>query len=339
MMRPPKPRKQIYNLYWEFTAKRQEIFMKRFHGEPPPWSDDPILREFKFCNVFRAADRVSQYLIRNIAYNGDTSSPEDTLFQILAFRTFSKENTWRMVIEYLKGPPTIANLKDGSFLAALEEVRRRSGGLYTGAFILCATAAYGHRIKHRNYVDLFKDMFIKNSLGSKLLDSRGLQEVYELLHQFPLMGDFMSYQISIDLNYSKWINFCENDFTKPGPGALRGIKKVFLDTGDLSDSDIINWMVDQQKYAFPELGLSFAGLWGRPLHAIDCQNLFCELDKYCRQAVPMLTSDRKRIKSRFTPSAEGLAFFFPPKWQISMRSAENPSSLPAQRQLLPSISV
>ena len=56
---------------------------------------------------------------------------------------------------------------------------------------------------------------------------------------------------------------------------------------------------------------------GRPLHAIDCQGLFCELDKYCREAAPELMSGRKRIKMRFFPAIESVQFFFPPKWQIN----------------------
>jgi hypothetical protein len=63
---------------------------------------------------------------------------------------------------------------------------------------------------------------------------------------------------------------------------------------------------------FARLDLPFTGLWGRPLHAIDCQGLFCETDKYCRQAAPELASPRKRIKARFTPTPEPMRLFFPP---------------------------
>lgn len=78
-------------------------------------------------------------------------------------------------------------------------------------------------------------------------------------------------------------------------------------------------MVDHQAEEFDRLGLPFSGLWGRPLHAIDCQGLFCETDKYCRQAAPELTSARTRIKARFTPAAEPIRLFFPPKWGINDR--------------------
>ena len=53
------------------------------------------------------------------------------------------------------------------------------------------------------------------------------------------------------------------------------------------------------------------------MHAIDCQGLFCETDKYCREAVPELASARKRIKARFSVAPEPIHLFFPPKWGIN----------------------
>lgn len=53
-------------LYWYLAAERQAAFERRVAGQPPPWTDDPILATFKVCNVYRAADRVSQYMIRDV---------------------------------------------------------------------------------------------------------------------------------------------------------------------------------------------------------------------------------------------------------------------------------
>ncbi len=318
-MRAPIPRDGVYELYWKFAAERQHVFEARVAGTPQPWTQDRILQEYKFCNVYRAADRVSQYLIRNVAYHTDDASPADRLFQIVAFRNFSKTSTWDTVVDILRRLPRIADLESGVFEAALTEAKNRNGGLYTGAFILCATDAYGRKTKHLNHVELFRDMFVRSRLAERILEARSLEEVYDLLHSFPLMGDFMSYQMAIDLNYSEHVNFSENDFTKPGPGALRGIKKVFSDLGGLTPQEVIMWMVDNQEGEFARLGLAFKGLWGRPIQAIDAQNLFCETDKYCREAVPELASARSRIKSRYAVTPEPITLFFPPKWGINSR--------------------
>lgn len=327
----PVPRSKIYDLYWYFASERQAIFERRMNGSPGPWSSDPILQSYKFCNVYRAADRVSQYMIRNVCYHDERCTREDRMFQIVAFRTFSKIQTWESVREFLGRYPTLEDLASGRFSAALDDTRIRNGGLYTGAFILCATDAYGQRLKHLNHVELFRHMFLLEDLGSALLTAESLQEVYELLLRFPLMGGFMSYQTTIDLNYSELINFSENDFTQAGPGALRGIKKVFESLGGLTPSEVIRWMVDNQADEFGRLGLPFDGLWGRPLHAIDCQGLFCETDKYCREAAPELASARKRIKARFAPASTRLPLFFPPKWGLnSALPAATDSYMPAE---------
>jgi hypothetical protein len=311
------PRQPIYDLYWYFAAERQAIYERRLTGDPGPWTADPILQTYKFCNVFRATDRVSQYLIRSVAYADPDAQPSDILFRIVAFRFFSRITTWDSIIAYLGRQPIIADLADGRLEHAINSALEANGKLYTGAFILCANRAYGFQTKYQNHLALFRHMFMSDSLADQLFGARSLEEIYTLLRSYPLMGDFMSYQIAIDLNYSDHLNFSENDFTKAGPGAQRGIKKVFSSTGSLSPAEVINWMVEHQGDEFSRLGLSFKGLFGRKLHAIDCQGLFCEVDKYCREAAPDLASARTQIKARHTPSAEPIAYFFPPKWGLA----------------------
>lgn len=316
--RTPIPRPGVYELYWKFTYERQKAFERRAKGEAAPWSDDPIIQQYKFCNVYRAADRVSQFMIRDVCYNSEPSAAEDRLFQIVAFRLFSNIQTWQYLTDFLRHAPTLNDLADGSFEQGLNAAKGEIGKLYTGAFILCAADAYGRQLKHLNHVELLKDMFFNHELAEQLLHAPSLKHIYDTLHAFPLMGDFMSYQIAIDLNYSDLINFSENDFTKAGPGALRGIKKVFQHTNGLSPEEIIMWMVDHQAEEFSRLGYEFNGLFGRPLQAIDCQNLFCETDKYCRVAVPELKSARSKIKAQFTQSPEPIRLFLPPKWNVPL---------------------
>lgn len=316
------PREGVYELYWTFASRRQEVFERRLQGDLWPWTDDPILRTYKFCNVFRAADRVSQYMIREVAYGlRDDGSYADRAFRILAFRTFSNIATWNGLKVELGHAPTLEDLEGGRFEAALDRLKAANGGLYTGAFILCANKAYGFNEKHRNHVALFKHMFLEGRLADRIRGANSLEGIVRALEGFPLMGPFMAYQTAIDLNYSELVSFDEDDYTQAGPGALRGLKKAFKDLGDYAPSDAILWMVERQDAEFERLGLPFGGLFGRRLHAIDCQGLFCELDKYCREAVPSLASNRTRIKARFSPARHPLDLFFPPKWGLSLAAA------------------
>jgi hypothetical protein len=310
------PRDAVYDTYWRFAAERHAIFLRRARGEPAPWTDDPILRRYKFCNTFRAADRVSQYLIREVIYGRSTSelAPEDVFLRIVLFRLFSKESTWEAV-EKASGGVTRATIGDERVGAALDNLKSRQS-IYTAAFILADPSVFGHRAKHRNHLALVTSMFRPGGLGMELARARSLREIYAALVRHPGIGPFLGYQITIDLNYTEHIDFSENEFTMAGPGALRGLQKVFRDRGGRSPEQLILQMVERQQDEFARLGLEFEGLFGRPLHAIDCQSLFCETDKYSRKAFPELKSNRVRIKHEFRPSRAPLPLFFPPKWEL-----------------------
>jgi hypothetical protein len=312
----PSVRGPVYDAYWRLAAERQQIFERRLAGQPRPWTDDPILSEYKFCNTFRASDRVSQYLISRVIHRPDAIDlpSEDIFLRVVLFRLFSKESTWE-ALEAATGGVTRDTL-DVERLGRLLDDLRTEQPIYTAAFILCAHDAYGHATKHRNHLELVSRMFRGGTMGRDLAHASTLRDVYELLIQWPMLGPFMGYQLAIDLNYTDRHEFSENDFTVPGPGAIRGLRKVFSDFGGLSPKQLIMRMVERQEEEFDRLGLEWTGLFGRRLHAIDAQGLFCETDKYARQAFPELTSNRVRIKQQFRPSSDSLSLFYPPKWGL-----------------------
>ena len=315
----PRPRQPVYDTYWHLAAERQRIFRARMAGHSAPWTDDAILREFKFCNAYRASDRISQYLIRDVIYDaGADDTSEDTLLRIVFFRLFSKEETWESV-ESEVGRLTLASFDVPTLDRCLERRLRSGRAIYTNAFILCANRAYGFDRKHRNHLALLDAMFQNGRLPRMVARCTSFGELYRSLAEWPLIGPFMAYQLAIDVNYSELVDFSEDDFTVPGPGALRGIRKCFADLGDRRPEELIMLMVERQEAEFARLGLEFTGLWGRPLRAVDCQGLFCEVDKYARAAFPELKSDRVRIKTRFQPTLRPLDLFYPPKWGLNER--------------------
>src|SRR5262249_55333271 len=89
--------------------------------------------------------------------------------------------------------------------------------------------------------------------------------------------------------------------------------------GGLNESDIIRLMTERQTTEFERLDLDFRSLWGRQLQLIDCQNLFCEVDKYARLAHPDIRgrSARVRIKQRYHAGKPSMRYWYPPKWSIN----------------------
>jgi hypothetical protein len=233
------------------------------------------------------------------------------------FRLFSRPQTWQ-ALEAAHGPIRASSFDPRRFSATLDAQLAAGEPVYTSAFILPAASTFGHARKHANHLALV-DHMLTTGLPGAIASAGSLEDVYHALLEYQSIGPFLAYQIAIDLNYSELIDFDEDDFTAPGPGALRGIAKCFVDTRGWSPARIIHWMVDRQEEEFARLGLEFRSLWGRRPHAIDCQNLFCEVDKYARVAFPELTSDRTRIKRTFLPDPAPLDLFYPPKWGINGR--------------------
>ncbi|MGE4423599.1 MAG: nucleotide kinase domain-containing protein [Pseudodesulfovibrio sp.] len=308
---------EVFNTYWLFAAERQEIFFRRLVGEQKPWTADGVLQKHKFTNAYRASDRVSQYLIRNVIYNGSEQEVE-VFFRILLFKLFNKIETW----ELLESELGHISFKDYSF-SRYDEVLTRAmnnaNRIYSAAYIMPSGGSFSnHKKKHRMHLDLLEYM-IRDSAHEKIVSARSMSEGFNILKSYPTIGNFLAYQFIIDINYSHLTNFSENDFVVAGPGAISGIGKCFTNPNKYSESEIIKMVRDEQEREFERLGLRFKSLWGRPLMLIDCQNLFCETDKYSRVAHPNAQggSNRTRIKQIFNPTTTPIGYYYPPKWGIN----------------------
>lgn len=305
-------------MYWYFAAERQNIFYNKLKGMEEPWTDDPILQEYKFCNAYRASDRVSQYLLKNVIYNGHKYSNEDMIFRIILFKLFNKESTWELLISKM-GDIKLCNFDFNKCKMVLEEATSNNIKIYNDAYISCPTKVFGFERKHENHLALLQKMFIEDNISEKIINSKNMEEAFNHLKKYPLIGNFIAYQLITDINYSEVTNFTESEFTVVGPGSIRGIKKCFYDIGDMTNVDIIKWMYEHQDEEFKRLGIKFKKLGERKLQYIDCQNLFCEIDKYCRVKFPELKSNRVKIKKKYVKK-DKIDFFYPPKWHIDLNT-------------------
>ena len=307
----------VYDSYWRFAAERQEVFFRKLEGHPSPWTDDSILAKYKFTNVYRASDRVSQFLIKHVIYEGN-QSPDEVFFRTILFKLFNKIETWEMLQNQL----TEICLNDYSFQkydAVLTRALSAGTRIYSGAYIMpSGSTAFGHSHKHRNHLLLLEHM-IEDEVPHTISNTHSMSKVFEVLRSYPSIGDFLAYQFATDLNYSNLTCFSEMEFVVPGPGALDGVRKCFADYGGLSETDIIRVVTERQEQEFERLGLQFRTLGGRRLQLIDCQNVFCEISKYARVKHPDIKgySDRSRIKQVYRPTNHPISFWYPPKWKIN----------------------
>lgn len=309
----------VYDTYWKFAAKRQEVFFNRLYGRDYPWTDDEIIQKYKFTNAYRASDRVSQYLIRNVIYENNYYTPEDQCFRILFFKLFNKIETW----EYMKGELGEITYSSYDYERYNQLLLNRLGAnekIYSAAYIMpSGKSHFGFEKKHQNNLKLLEYM-MESGLPRQIARARSLEELYAVLLSYPTLGPFLAFQFAIDINYSELCNFSEMSFVVAGPGAKNGIHKCFGDIKGYDYEDVIRYVAERQNEEFEKRGLRFKSLFGRELQLIDCQNLFCETDKYARVAHPDIcgVNDRKRIKQQYSNrSLERIDFFYPPKWGLN----------------------
>lgn len=324
----------VFDTYWRFAALRQDLFVRRVSGTPPPWTDDAVLVKHRFTNAYRAADRVSQYLIRHVLYRGEQTS-EAIVFRTLLFKFFNRIETWQE-LETQLGWPTWQAFSYERYARVLDELMARGKHIYSGAYIM-PSPPFGSSRKHRNHLRLLEHV-MRDGAPMRIERASSLRRVFEILRSYTSLGAFLAYQLAIDLNYSDMITFSEMDFVVAGPGARDGIRKCFVDTDGFDDADVIRAITDRTDREFERLGLVFPTLWGRPLQLIDCQNLFCEVDKYARLVHPEARgySGRTRIKQVFTPKSMSLPQWYPPKW--GLRPPPDIAGLEASHPPVPSSS-
>jgi thymidylate kinase len=308
----------VFDTYWWFAVERQNIFFRRLEGGQPPWSSDPILQHHRFTNAYRASDRVSQYLIRHVMYEGD-QQPGELFFRVILFKLFNRIGTWELLKRSL-GTLTAAEFDPDHYDRVLQRAMQAGQRIYSAAYIMPAANGGSGHPKHHGHLRLLARM-LRDELPQKMSESRSLRQAFELLRAYPMMGDFLAFQYVIDLNYSMLLNFSEMEFIVPGPGARSGLRKCFSNVGGLSDGDIIRLVAESQEEEFARRGLEFLNLWGRPLQLIDCQNLFCEVDKYARVAHPDVIGEggRTRIKQVLRPLGRPPTPWYPPKWGVNER--------------------
>jgi hypothetical protein len=312
----------VFEAYWRFIAARFGIYLRRLRGEPPPWTSDPVLNRYKFTNVFRATDRVSQEGIRISLDPLSAGSLEEQFFRIILFKLFNKIETWQALTRFLGEEPRLLNFDPDHYDDILEELRARKVKIYSAAYMMPGPSDYrveGIVRKHSMHLHMLADM-LEAGIPRRLREAGSLERAYHVLREVRMLGPFLAYQLLIDVNYGPHLNYGENEFIVPGPGAKEGIKKCFRNPGKRAEADIIILVTTYQDACSRVVtGADAPTLFGRPLQLIDIQNCFCEVAKMSRVNYPEFNLGRSRIKISYSPEKARplLRPFFPPQWGIN----------------------
>jgi hypothetical protein len=263
-------------VYW--IKQREAIRGLHDVGVPRPWTMDPILAKYRFCNVRREDDRVTQWLKNNWRdpYHGH---PNLTVAMVLA-----RMINWPPTLEAI-GFPEVWRPK--TIVERLEDLAAYGEKVWTGAYVVTTC---GQRIGKAQYV---VETVCSAVVHGRVRPVRGdsLKAFWSRLRAIPGLGaGFLAGQVVADLKNTDcpladamdwWAWAC------PGPGSLRGLSRYHGHTVSrgMFDEKLAAVAHDCERRILP-----------LHLHAQDWQNVMCEMDKYWRTR-----DDGKRPRTLYSP--------------------------------------
>jgi hypothetical protein len=217
---------EFFSTMWE----RQQIWYNRFILKAPaPWTTDPILRDYKFTNVYRELDNSSQYLINNAFLH--EKDEQQVLFSILVHRIYNKAETF----ERLGGYPNyytfylpefctqLFNLEQSGFRTLNQEAYKINTYIWGGEPRWLAYAEHIIGEYHKNFTELYHT--IKTTSNPDL--------VIRKLRSVKGVGMFLAHEYYQDICDArtyfnpKFAKVDKNMWTNVGPGASLGIRLIF----------------------------------------------------------------------------------------------------------------
>lgn len=318
-----------FKYYMYFIQERMNIFWNKYNNVIP-YTNDPILSRHKFTNVYRVLDRSSQYLLQNVIYNGKEYTDEEMFMRILIYKHFNLPSTWDHIIKELGDFDSTVRLEDIS--ECVKDLVKSGKKVYSHAYMITAAFLAGSSGKYNHlkgngwnkfeyYFYIFDKEIISTGFINSVLESKTYEELFLNLKSITSFSDFLSYQITQDLNYSNLFNFDDNEFCVCGDGTIRGIERCFDINGKVDYPSIVKWVHSNFKELLNEYKIDFKTLPNHLPMVPDLSNCFCETDKYLR-GLGIKTGDKeiegKRIKSIFEENNEKINFIFPPKWNIKI---------------------
>lgn len=235
-------------LFFYTMYERQEIWYKRMIlKKERPWTDDQILNDYKFTNVYRELDRNSQYQIQNIllSYN---KTEKDIIWKLILFRIFNNpelfdfienitinaENSGYEEYNFIGKFPNYKIYNKEDFYEFIKWFRESGKNPFTNAYVTNSLACpgqsrdwcYGNKVVpeiHNKIPEILN--CVKNS--------NNVKELIEIFKEIPGVADFMAHELYQDLTYiKKYTNlnifrWDQNSYTNIGPGASSGISFIF----------------------------------------------------------------------------------------------------------------
>lgn len=261
-----------YSPLWYWVKEREAIRVRKDRGDAQPWTDDPILATYRFCNVRREDDRVTVWVRENIR-KPYADHPHLWLMLCIA-RQINWPPTLKMLMDQGAWPGADNFDFAGSMARELNEWQAAGEKVYTGAYMISAPPSKGAD----------KQSYIAETVIGGLwrrregFRSRSLQQTHEWITRSNGWGQFMAYQAVVDMRFTALLENAEDRLTwaAAGPGTIRGLNRLHGRKVDaaLSQGQALSEMRAIYKVVQDETGVA--------MDFSDVPNILCETDKYLR---------------------------------------------------------
>ncbi len=291
-------------LYW--IIERYRIFIKKqIQKKPFPWTEDVILQKYSFTNVRRIQDRVTKFVLDEII-NNDELTIQQKLLNVAWFRIFNEPNTFKL----FKFPIRISQLQTDDFKKIHDKYEKMipqkiklSRGAYmnSGTMRVLFDDVKGYRTTLMPWHIIWKlyhSEKFKNLLNS--IKNNDAIQGYNIINSVRGLGEFLSYQIYIDMTYIKEVPFSQDDIVIMGPGARVGaviinpyLKKVESHLFAIYLRKHIDELFEKYFFTNCQIFMRYLPKNERFISLSNIQNCLCQFSKYYK-----FLNSQKRVKTR-----------------------------------------
>lgn len=274
-------------VYW--IKERYSIHIKKdLMKLPPPWTNDPILQTVRFTNVRREHDKESRYLIENCCENPYLTY-RDKIANIFLFRMLNKAESVEGIFPVRFSEYDPAKIGDwaNSLPKNFKQFKKvfMVSGMMGNINLLIGKRESGIQ----SCADYCKYLW-DNGTFESLLGCFDAESIFNKISSIRGIGEFMAYQIFVDMTYCPECLVSENEFVVAGPGCKEGLKLLFNEKDGLSPEELLFWLRDNWENECTQFGIEWSPCnifidlpeseWH--MNVMSIENCCCEISKYYR---------------------------------------------------------
>ena len=258
--------------FFRYADERFQIGERKVCGQGKPWTADPILQSYRFCNVFREDDKVTQWLRTNVREPLRENSV--VIPAVITCRFFNRIESMEILVK-----------NDLHIMRWPAEMRLAFKGVkpIVGAAYIIKTPNGMSKLDGIIWIlNNIWDAFVEGSLQSGVAKHQSMERLVNYLTTFPYIGKFTAYEIACDLQYTDLFKPTDTmSWANPGPGAQRGLQRIMngaVGGGKLYDSVMLAAMQELLRLSHQE----HYWQWKRQWDMRTVEHTLCEFDKYER---------------------------------------------------------